>query len=411
MNPLTIYNSKLCGTIELPVSKSEAHRAIICSSLAKMGNDSVRIEGAKELSDDIRITRQAIRDILSGKKEIFCGESGSTLRFLVPIAAALGRNVIFSGAGRLPYRPMKEYSDAFIDKGAELLFPTDDGVYLPLEIRGRLRPGIFAIPGNISSQYITGLLMALPLLEGDSEIILTTQLESSGYVDITLKVMNSFGIKVERIDDGYSIKGGQHYIDVNYSVEADYSAAAFWIAANYLGGNVELSNLPIESLQGDRRVSDIIEYFSELRKTKRACKANCTSPSLQIDVSGIPDLVPVLCVAAAATDAMIDFINASRLRLKESDRIASVISMINTIGGEAREIPEGIRVHGTEGAFRGGKVDTYSDHRIAMSAAIAGAFSINGVSIDDSGCAAKSYPGFFEDLIKVGGIVHGLSDR
>ena len=217
MSRLTVYDSKLHGEINLPVSKSEAHRAVICSSLARNSIDAIDLGLETTLPDDILITRKAMKDLLSDIHMIFCGESGSTLRFLIPIAAALGKNVIFTGAGRLPLRPLKEYAQSFSDNGAILKFPENDSQYLPLEVKGRLRPGIYKLPGNVSSQYVSGLLMSLPLLNAESRIIITSGLESSGYVDMTVEVMSEFGVKVTRSGNDFIIEGEQAYKDIDYT--------------------------------------------------------------------------------------------------------------------------------------------------------------------------------------------------
>ena len=411
MSVLTVYRSELHGGITLPVSKSEAHRAVICSSLAVMRQDSISLGNTESLADDIIITRSAMRDLMSGRREIYCGESGSTLRFLVPLAAALGRSVVFTGCGRLPERPLREYAKAFEGKGTELRFPDRASLFLPLEINGRLQPGVFEMPGNVSSQYISGLLMALPLLAGDSRIVLTSSLESSGYVDITIEVMRRFGVRVIRSGNVFDVKGSQKYSDIEYIVEGDYSAAAFWITANYLGSDVTLKGLSEDSLQVDRNIIELIRNFSDLRDAKRSGSTNCPSPVISIDVSEIPDLVPAISVAAAATDAVTIISNASRLRLKESDRIVSTAQLIRSIGGTAEETSDGLKITGHDGLFRGGHADPFRDHRIAMAAAVAGTYSLNGVSISGYNCVAKSYPDFFEDLIKAGGVVNGFSDR
>ncbi|MFA6735815.1 MAG: 3-phosphoshikimate 1-carboxyvinyltransferase [Saccharofermentanales bacterium] len=411
MEYLTVSRSVLSGVVCMPISKSVAHRAVICSAIARGTEDRLDLGDETSLPDDIRITREAIRSVLSGEKEIFCGESGSTLRFLIPVAAALGCNVVFTGTGRLPYRPLREYYEAFIGKGVELIYPCSENVFLPLEISGRLMPGGFILPGDVSSQYISGLLMALPLMKGDSTITLANKLESSGYVDLTISVMRDFGVEVYRTAKEFRVSGGDKYSDVDFKVEGDYSAAAFWVVANYLGGNVVLEGLRSDSLQGDRKIIEIISNYNDMRKAKRNCGLRCEQPVLEIDASDIPDLVPALCIAAAATDAVTRICKASRLRLKESDRLLSSVAMINAIGGEAEVTGDGIIIRGKDAPFAGGIVDTFSDHRIAMAASVAGTYSTNGVKLTDHTCVAKSYPGFYEDLMMLGGKVDGFSNR
>lgn len=413
-----VASGKLSGTIRVPQSKSIAHRAVICSALSRIpltgalqeaGQDRAdRIDTgpASGLSLDISTTRRAMASLLNGNNEIFCSESGSTLRFLIPIAAALGRTAVFSGTGRLPERPLAEYSEALKGKGVLLEFPSEQGIYLPLRISGRLSPGIFRIPGNVSSQYISGLLLALPMLEGDSRIEIISPLESQAYIDLTIGVMKDFGVSVSRSGASFLVPGRQRYIDADYKVEGDYSQAAFWLTANLLGSDIRLDGLNPDSRQGDKSIGDILDVFYRYPRDGYA-----GGEGIEIDASQIPDLVPIICVAAANTPAATRIIKAERLRLKESDRIASSAALIRSIGGNAEETQDGIIITGSASRLKGGRAASFGDHRIAMAAAIAATATENGVTITDFRCVDKSYPEFFEDMKKVGGVVNGFNIR
>ena len=441
MSDLFVHPGRLEGCIRIPPSKSMAHRAVICSMLA--GNTSLSgigtgagDLGAAALSRDIHTTIEAMRCLLAGKKEISCDESGSTLRFLIPIAAALGKNVTFTGAGRLPDRPLHEYLAIFEDKGISLKFP-EDGRSLPLSVKGQLTAGHFRVPGNVSSQYITGLLLALPLLDGDSEIEVTSFLESAGYVDMTLQVMKHFGVAASNVKNSYLIHGGQKYYKSSYNIEGDYSQAAFWLTANYLGSDVTLSGLDDASAQGDRDIIWFLEIFrnaridagkigSEQADRKKADRKQAdrkqtggeqtgvkqtgsdqTGIEIEIDASQIPDLVPIIAVAAANTDATTKIVNAGRLRYKESDRLKSTAQMISGIGGDITETSDGLLIRGGR-RMTGGTADSYGDHRISMAAAIAALSTLNGVTIINYNCVDKSYPTFFDEFKKTGGVLNEL---
>lgn len=412
MPEVFIPPQKLKGTLKAPPSKSEAHRAVICAALA--GDENIEAYCDENISDDIKTTCSAVKGLLKGEKEIFCRESGSTLRFLIPVAAALGREIVFKGSGRLPERPLKEYADVFKDKGVSLDFEGEK--FLPAVVKGRLEPGIFHVPGDVSSQYITGLLFALPLLREDSEIRIINELESSAYVDLTVYVMKHFGVEIQKREKGFFVPGNQKYTKSEYEVEGDYSQAAFWMTANYLGNEIEITGLNPLSLQGDKKITEILDEYEGF-KTGPKLRDKTYAGELfveitgkqeqkaffEIDASEIPDLVPTVCVAAANTNAVTRIVNAKRLRYKESDRIKTTCELVKSIGGTAFEMEEGILINGTDKPLKGGIVDSFGDHRIAMAAAIAAPSTRKGVTIKNHKCVDKSYPGFFEDLRKVGG--------
>ncbi|WP_298033444.1 3-phosphoshikimate 1-carboxyvinyltransferase [uncultured Dysosmobacter sp.] len=407
---LRITPGPLEGTVTPPPSKSLAHRALIAAALA--GGFSVLEELAP--SQDIQATlrcmealgaewsRQSGDTILvSGIRNLSrpgnelprfdCGESGSTLRFLIPIALAVAGGGVFTGRGRLMERPQKPYFDIFDEKG--IFYEQKDG---SLTVRGHLGPGEYRLPGNVSSQFVTGLLYALPLLGGDSTIVLTSPLESHGYVDMTLEVLEQFGIQIEVLEDGFAVSGNQSYQTCRFIVEADWSQAAFWYAAGFLGNWVEVGGLDTHSTQGDAVVEDWVDKLSD-------------PGEMDVDVSNCPDLVPPLAVIAALRTGEITYLtNAARLRIKESDRLASVTQVLNALGADVKEGPDFLKIKGRDALTGGVTVDCCNDHRIAMMAAIAATRCQQPVTLLGAECVKKSYPDFWEVYQTLGGVVHVL---
>jgi 3-phosphoshikimate 1-carboxyvinyltransferase len=395
MADLLIRPGQLCGRVIPPPSKSDAHRALIAAALA--GRPDL-VQGLPEpLSDDIRATRRCLAALLSGARALDCGESGTTLRLLIPIAAALGSalgsggKTVFSGVGRLPERPLAEYQAIFAGHGVEICFPPD-GKSLPLHLAGQLRGGTFRVPGHISSQYVSGLLFALPLAAADSQIHLTTPLESAPYVAMTLRTLRHFGIQVDETADGYRVPGGQTYRPAAWTVEKDYSQAAFWLTAAYSGSAVEVCGLDPASAQGDKAIIRLLADFGR------------GLPEYRIDAADIPDLVPALAVAAALTPAVTRIVRASRLRLKESDRLESIEGALQAIGADICQTADGLLIRGTAArVLRGGETDSFADHRIAMAAAIAALRCREGVLLRRAEAVRKSYPEFFREFRRLGG--------
>jgi len=336
-----------------------------------------------------------------------CGESGSTLRFLLPIAGALGKHCRFAGKGRLPERPIGVLLDEMARHGCKA-----DSDHLPVTLEGKLTAGVYTLPGNVSSQFITGLLFALPLLEGESEIRLTTKIESKGYIDMTLKMLKTFGITVTETESGWSIPGGQKYHGprMRYA-EGDWSNAAFWLVAGAIGGSIGCQGLDMESPQGDRAIAALLEEFGAETKValNQITATHKEMKGIRIDAAQIPDLVPILCVAAAAAEGKTEIYNAGRLRMKESDRLAVMAECMQKIGVEVEERPDSIIITGgcnpPEGEI---VIDSHNDHRIVMAMAIA-AVSL-GVELTILGAEAvnKSYPSFFIELAKLGGVTNVL---
>lgn len=381
---LVITPAPLRGSVTPPPSKSQAHRCLIAAALAGPGSVIHNIAD----SQDIQATRRCMAELKTegtALPRLDCGESGSTLRFLLPIALALRGGGIFTGHGRLMERPQKPYFDLFAEKG--IRYGLENGV---LTVEGTLPPGTYRLPGNVSSQFVTGLLFALPLLAGDSEILLTTPLESRGYVDMTLEALAQFGIRVAEETGRFLIPGGQQYRPCEVSIEADWSQAAFWIAAQCLGSAVEIQGLNPQSTQGDRVASHWAQALS--------------SPGdVEIDLSGCPDLAPPLAAMAAVRQGTTDLTNAARLRIKESDRLSAIAGTLGALGGVVKERPDSLSIRGV-GALSGGTVDCRNDHRIAMMAAIAATRCQGPVTLLGAECVAKSYPNFWDHYRMLGGM-------
>ncbi|WP_133016592.1 3-phosphoshikimate 1-carboxyvinyltransferase [Clostridium cuniculi] len=426
MADLKIYPSKLKGEVKIPPSKSMSHRAIICAALS----DGLCIIENIDYSDDIIATIDAMNSLgakivkhkdyievigaygIDEKPQetriIDCNESGSTLRFLVPISLLFKGSSKFIGRGNLGKRPLTTYYNIFERQGVEYSYEEGN---LNLVINGELKPGTFEVEGNVSSQFITGLLFTLPLLKEDSKIIITTEMESKGYIDLTLRAMNDFGVEI--INNNYRefiIKGNQKYNARNYRVEGDYSQAAFFLCADSLGNDVLCKDLDLNSLQGDKEVIDILERMNVIFNANDIGVKGTTNGELAstvIDGSQCPDIIPVLTSVAALTKGTTEIINAGRLRIKECDRLAAVTSELNKLGAKIIEKEDGLVVTGVEKLQGGVEVWSHKDHRIAMTLAIASTRCEEPIVIKDYECIAKSYPNFFEDFKALGGNVHG----
>lgn len=396
---------KLVGSLRAIPSKSEAHRMLICAALAdkstrlEIGGTSQDIEATVrclkglgaviEEDGSALIVRPIDRNNLPESCMLDCGESGSTLRFMLPVAGALGIETTFMMGGRLPERPIAPLDRELIRGGCELDRP---GKNL-LRIRGKLRAGKYCLPGNISSQYITGMLLALSLCSGQSCLSVEGKTESAGYVEMTLQAMEKFGV-VPGKEKGFVIPGGWKFVSPgNGQIEGDWSNAAFWLCADALDGcGVKLFGLNKNSAQGDRRIAEEIEKFL------------ASEDAYTVDAANIPDLVPALAACACAAKKEMRFIHAERLRIKESDRIATVIAAVKAVGGCAEETEDGLIVHAAE-KLCGGTVDAAGDHRIAMMAAVASIGCEGEVVIRGAEAVNKSYPGFWKDFASLGGKV------
>lgn len=435
------------GLINLPPSKSLLHRAMICGALAGKGTF---VENTFPLNDDVAATLACLRvmgltyreeergiaiergigpsagAIKSGQKAdvqpadsegeaIFhCGESGSTLRFLIPMIMISGVSATITGEGRLMHRPLKGFIEALESAGGTLV---QEGNCLKLQ--GPLRAGVYELPGNISSQFVSGLLMALPLLDGDSEIHLTTELESRPYVDMTIAVMEHFGVRIEEISGrAYRILGNQKYNPAFYRVEGDFSAGAYFLVAGALGFDVECAGLSESSLQGDKEIlsfisrcgGNIIKGENGTIKAwspawaPNSIMATDSTPApageligITADISQCPDLAPPLAVLLSFCRGESRIVGAGRLRMKESDRLKSITEALKVLGADITEGDDFLAIRGVE-ELAGGIVNPHNDHRIAMATALAAIKSRNPVTILDPGCVNKSYPDFFKDF-------------
>ena len=404
---ITIFPTKLEGAVTPPPSKSQAHRALIAAALADGTHTVSNVAFSQDIEATVRcleeLGAELIRDgsavtvrgmganAMSPLRRLVyprldCGESGSTLRFLIPIALAARGGGIFDRRGRLMERPQKPYFDLFDEKG--IFYEQKDGI---LTVQGLLPPGEYRLPGDVSSQFVTGLLYALPLLGGNSELVLTSPLESRGYVDMTLEVLRQSGLTIKERDNGFSCPGGQTYRPQDFTVEADWSQAGFWYAAAFLGNPVEAAGMNPDSTQGDRVIA---AYFEQLSQPG----------DVDIDASGCPDLVPPLAAMAALRAGYATrLINAARLRIKESDRLAAVTQVLNTLGADVTEGPDSLTIRGKDALAGGVKADSFNDHRIAMMAAIAATRCVKPVTITGAECVAKSYPNFWDNYEALGG--------
>ncbi|MCD7824081.1 MAG: 3-phosphoshikimate 1-carboxyvinyltransferase [Oscillospiraceae bacterium] len=404
-----LISGERTGTVLIPASKSQAHRAVI---LAALGDHNVEIT-CKGISNDIIATAACMNSaganieiqdniihvspVTSQHSGIFeCGESGSTLRFLIPVFGALGVEGEFVPHGRLIDRPLYPMDEVLKNHGMSIT-----KTETTIQVSGRLTPGKFEIPGDVSSQYITGLLMALPLLDGDSTLRVTGALQSKAYVTMTEELLKKSGIQYSHQDDTYFIKGSQKPDMGDYfTIEGDYSNAAFYLCMGALSRDgVTVTGLNPDSSQGDKAA------ISVLKEMGAGVEINGTAVTVRkgelhgvtIDASQIPDLIPTLSVVASVCKGETHIINAERLRIKESDRIASTCALINNLGGNAKELSDGIIITGVR-SLTGGTVDSCNDHRIAMSAAVAACTSTGKVTVLDSMCVRKSYPDFWEDF-------------
>jgi len=366
---VTVQPGLLRGRVRVPPSKSLTHRALIAAALSGGGT----VENPAE-NEDIAATRACLAALKTGG--VFpCGESGSTMRFFMPLSLVFHDTAVFTGSPGLLKRPMDAYF-GFWDAERR-----GDGYRL----NGRLKPGRYALPGDVSSQFITGLLFALPLLDGESEIVLLSPLESKPYVDLTRQVLKAFGVSVRSEPEGYRIPGGQTYIPCRYTVEGDQSAAAFWRLANALGSEVTCEGLNPQSVQGDRVMEDFARGQARV-----------------FDVRACPDLVPALAVMCALRPGEHRITGAGRLRIKECDRLRAVTTELNAIGGRVTELPDGLAIQG-QSQLAGGGADCHNDHRIAMALAVAATRCAAPVTLRGAECVAKSYPAFFGDFAALGG--------
>ncbi len=422
---IAIKPSILNGTIEIPPSKSYSHRAVIAAALAEGGKKS-KIDNLK-FSVDITTTTDIMENwgakikrfesaleiigndgkVVPKDKYVQCNESGSTIRFLIPIGITNENELIFDGKGKLVDRPLDSYYRIFDKQG---IFYKNENGKLPLTVNGKLKAGNYEIDGNISSQFITGLLYALPLLDGDSKLIINKNLESKGYVDLTLEILKLAGIEIMNNDyKSFDIRGNQIYKPFDYTVEGDYSQVAFWIVAGIISANrnneVKCLHVNKNSLQGDREIIEIVQRMGanlEIFDDYVLVKPSKTQGTV-IDISQCPDIGPILTVLAALSEGETRIINGERLRIKESDRITSIKTELNKLGANVAEEGDSLIIQGVEGFTGGVTVNAWNDHRIAMSLAIASTRCEKEIILEEAESVRKSYPHFWDDFVKMGG--------
>ena len=417
---IKIIPTKLKGEIGIPPSKSYSHRAIIAAALA--GGES-NIENLN-FSVDIQTTTDIMKnfgakieqgedylkiignsgEMVSENNYIQCNESGSTIRFIIPLALTKDNGQLtIDGKGKLVERPLDTYYKIFEKQDIE--YKTTNGK-LPLYIKGEIKPDTFETEGNISSQFITGLLYTLPLLDDDSKIIIKNNLESKGYIDLTLEILELAGIEITNNDyKSFDIKGNQKYSAFDYTVEGDYSQAAFWIVAGILGDEMNCKNIYKDSLQGDKEIIEIVQRMGAMLEiSEKSVKVfPGKTKGTVIDISQCPDIGPILTVLAALSEGETRIINAERLRIKESDRITSIKTELNKLGAKIEEDGDSLIIQGVS-EFEGGvSVDSWNDHRIAMALAIASTKCKYPILITGASAVRKSYPNFWNDFVAMGG--------
>jgi 3-phosphoshikimate 1-carboxyvinyltransferase len=415
---LTITPKPLTGTVSVVSSKSLSHRYVIAAGLA-LGKSVIT---NVLQSDDLDATKLALSklgvtfkgvEIIGTKPTLLspvidCHESGSTLRFMIPIACLQNKKVRFIGSGRLQDRPLDVYFDLFNEKQIEYKKP--EGKSLPLEVKGPIKAGYYKLRGDISSQFLTGLLFALPLLEEESIIELTTPLESKGYIDLTLDVLNQFGIHVLVVDQYFYIKGNQTYKPLLTSIEGDLSQAAFWMVAGLIGNQIKITSINQRTKQGDALIIDIIKQMHGSIKYDAFHNEYVINPSetdaITIDLSQIPDLGPILMVLASLSKGTTKFINASRLRIKESDRLEAMYQTLIKFGVNIVISDDEAIIEGRETLIGNQAFDSFGDHRIAMAIAIAAIRAEGNVTIINSDVVKKSYPDFYKVYQALGGQIH-----
>lgn len=426
-----INPKRLSGEVSIPPSKSMSHRAIIAASLSSgiskvsnviLSKDIIAtIEAMKNFGIDFEISDEDnIRKtlIITGNENlkysglpIDCNESGSTLRFLIPFATLLENEVTYIGKGKLIERPLDAYYEIF-DKN-NISYQTTNNK-LPLKVNGRLKGGDFYLRGDVSSQFITGLMFVLPLLEEDSRIIITTELESKGYVDMSIDTLKAFGIAVENVEDKeFIIKGKQQYKSRDYRVEGDFSQAAFWIVAGAIGDSIVCKDINLQSLQADKMIIEIAKAMGVKIKQINDTSIEINGGDLTsatIDASQIPDIIPVISVMASLSEGQTTIVNASRLRIKESDRIKSTVSELAKLGADIKEVDDSIIINGRN-QLTSGKLSSWNDHRIAMAMAIASIRCQGEVQISGAQAVSKSYPHFWEDFKSLGADINECDNR
>lgn len=430
MSTAIIQKSTLSGTVQAPSSKSVAHRIMICAALSRCKCYIKNVSNSNDMDATIgclealgakftRMGKTLFLDATDFVKEndkrhftLNCKESGTTLRVIIPICAALGLNVTFTGEGRLPYRPLDEYLNLLPKHGVRC---TMGESFLPLTISGKLSGEVFEISPKVSSQYVTGLLLALSLLDNDTTLKLSSALVGGQYVDLTTDVMRKFSVEAVKSENSYLIKGNSKFTcQPDYSIESkgltvegDWSQAAFFLCAGAINGDITVTGLDLNSAQGDKAIVDILKAYgakitlgeNSVRVEKSALKG-CV-----IDALDTPDLVPVVALTAVFAQGDTEITGVERLKFKESDRLLSTSDMIKSLGGSASYTDSCMTICG-QGYLTGGTVKAYNDHRIVMASAVGALECETDTVIEDAHAVNKSYTDFFDDYRDLGGKVN-----
>ncbi len=416
---IAITPRSLRGTIKIIASKSRAHRLLICAALSKNPSRLVIGESSQDIDATVRCLNALGADIQKTDEGfsvlpitkvpcdavLDCGESGSTLRFLLPVIGALGCRAKLKLSGRLPSRPLSPLWEE-LEKGGMTLAWADETT---LSCGGKLKSGAYTLPGNISSQYISGMLFALPLLSGDSTLYLTEELESAQYIAMTEDAIRTFGISFTFQNSTYKIPGLQRPSlseNAPLEVEGDWSNAAFWLVAGSMGEGITCEGLNPLSLQGDKEIVHLLRTFgAKVEESETAVSVSKNKMGgIEIDASQIPDLVPILAVAACAAEGKTRIYGAKRLKIKESDRLQTVFEMLSALGANITKHEDGLTIIGGT-PLSGGTVDSAGDHRIAMSAAVASTLCTSSVFVKGAEAVNKSYPKFWEHFSALGGAI------
>lgn len=412
---IELFPSVLKGEIKAPPSKSLSHRALICASLAQgystISNivysedilatiDALELLGAKFDKQEDKLIVKGTKRIKSPSKAINCNESGSTLRFLIPLFSLSNKKISFTGNSSLIKRPQSVYEKIF--KEDNNLFIVQNNIIL---VKGSVKAREYHIKGNVSSQFFSGLMFALPLLEEDSTIIIDGNLESKSYIDLTIQTLEEFGIDIQEIENGYFIEGNQSYKPQNYYVEGDYSQAAFFLVGGILNGILKVTDLDYESFQGDKAIIEVIKTMNgKVIYTENGFITESSSTKGTIvDLANFPDLGPIISLLGSLSKGQTKIINAGRLRIKESDRIETTVKTLKALGADIESTKDEIIIQGKEALQGGVTVDSYNDHRIAMMVSIAASLCKEKVTLTNAYAINKSYPRFYDDYISVGG--------
>ncbi len=410
-----LFPNEIQGQINIPPSKSLSHRALICASLAKgksiitniMFSDDIKATmnaltqlGAEFEIDGDTVTVTGTRRLRYNNNPVNCNESGSTIRFLIPLFSLTNKKITFVGKESLIQRPQSIYQEIFDHDENQFEIQEKS-----LVVKGSIKPRNYFLEGDVSSQFFSGLMFSLPLLEEDSKIFITSTLESKSYIDLTIQTLELFGVEVQEIENGYFIRGNQQYTPANYRIEGDFSQAAFFLVGGAIGGAIKIDNLNHDSKQGDLAIIDIIKNMKgKVIYTENGFVTDqSTLYGTTIDLSDCPDLGPIVALLGALAKGQTTLTNINRLRLKESDRVESTVNTLSQLGANIKIQDEEIIIHGKNSLKGGVTVDSYNDHRIAMMAAIASTRCKEEITITRANAVNKSYPHFFEDLKQVGG--------